>query len=209
MIAPLLPMRFKFMVWLQSESDVCASDTTCIPQRGAVYYQCAIQAMVRDWRTKFKLALPFLWVQISPWEGHEATTSNYQLPAMRLAQMAANELPLTAMATAVDLGPSANAHGWDSGDEHGPDPWGNVHFRNKGPLGPRLSAAAMNVVYGNTSIRYKGPEAVIATATAIRMPAATVDVCGGTARATGVTVSFKPDTLGGGLKVRPNCCNFG
>ena len=25
MIAPLLQMRFKFMVWLQSESDVCAS----------------------------------------------------------------------------------------------------------------------------------------------------------------------------------------
>ena len=67
---------------------------------------------------------------------------------MRLAQMAANELPLTGMATAVDLGPPATANGWDSGDEHGPDPWGNVHFRNKGPLGPRLSAAALNVVYG-------------------------------------------------------------
>lgn len=44
----------------------------------------------------------------SPWEGHEAATSNYELPKMRLAQMAANNLPLTAMATAVDLGPHAN-----------------------------------------------------------------------------------------------------
>ena len=106
-------------------------DEKCVPQRGGLYYRCAIQAMVRDWRAKFNLALPFLWVQISPWEGHEAATSTYQLPDMRLAQMAANELPLTAMATAVDLGPPANANGWDSGDEHGPDPWGNVHFRNK------------------------------------------------------------------------------
>jgi hypothetical protein len=39
--------------------------------------------MIRDWRAKFKLALPFLWVQISPWEGHEAATSSYQLPEMR------------------------------------------------------------------------------------------------------------------------------
>ena len=49
MIAPLLPMRLKFIVWLQSESDVCASDAACEPQRGALYYACAIQAMVRDW----------------------------------------------------------------------------------------------------------------------------------------------------------------
>jgi hypothetical protein len=37
MIVPLLPMRYKFMVWLQSESDVCAHDDKCIPQRGALY----------------------------------------------------------------------------------------------------------------------------------------------------------------------------
>ena len=61
MIAPLLPMRFKFMVWLQSESDVCASDSQCAPQRGAKYYACAIQAMVKDWRAKFRAILPFLW----------------------------------------------------------------------------------------------------------------------------------------------------
>jgi sialate O-acetylesterase len=120
MIYPLLPMRFKYAVWLQSESDVCAKDDACEPQRGALYYSCQIQAMITDWRKKFNLALPFLWVQISPWEGHEAATTAYQLPEMRLAQMAANKLPLTGMATAVDLGPHANSNGWDSGDEHGP-----------------------------------------------------------------------------------------
>lgn len=64
MIHPLLPMRFKYAVWLQSESDVCAKDDACIPQRGGEYYSCQIQAMIKDWRAKFKLALPFLWVQI-------------------------------------------------------------------------------------------------------------------------------------------------
>jgi hypothetical protein len=42
MIVPLLKMRYKYMVWLQSESDVCASDDKCEPQRGAKYYSCAV-----------------------------------------------------------------------------------------------------------------------------------------------------------------------
>ena len=201
MIAPLLPMRFKFVVWLQSESDVCAHDDKCTPQRGALYYTCAIKAMVTDWRKRFKLPLPFLWVQISPWEGHEAATTIHQLPAMRLAQMAANDLPLTGMATAVDLGPPANAHGWDSGDEHGPDPWGNVHFRNKGPLGPRLSSAALNIVYGNQTEPYRGPEA--ATVSLVALPGSA-----GCAQATGLSIKFKPETVGGGLKWVPKECPY-
>ena len=200
MIAPLLPMRFRFMVWLQSESDVCASDSQCAPQRGAKYYACAIQAMVKDWRAKFRAILPFLWVQISPWEGHEAATTANQLPDMRIAQMAANDLPLTGMATAVDLGPNATKDGWDTGDEHGPDPWGNVHFRNKGPLGPRLSAAAMNIVYKNRSVPYRGPEA----ASASRVADAALG-CNGEPLA-GVAVSFKPETLGGGLEWQERQC---
>ena len=161
--------------------------------------------MVKDWREKFKLALPFLWVQISPWEGHEAATTSNQLPEMRLAQMAANALPLTGMATAVDLGPPATANGWDSGDEHGPDPWGNVHFRNKGPLGPRLSSAALNIVYGNASEPYRGPEAASAALVTVALPA---EDCGGRTSATGVAISFKNGTLGGGLKWVPKECPY-
>jgi hypothetical protein len=60
--------------------------------------------------------------------------------------MAVQRLPLTAVATAVDLGSNASAHGWDTGDEHGPDPWDNVHFRDKVPLGTRINACARNIV---------------------------------------------------------------
>lgn len=81
------------------------------------------QAMVHDWRRRFGFEFPFIWVQISPWEGHEAQTSSYRLPEIRYAQMAVQALPLTAVATAVDLGSNASSKGWDTGDEHGPDPW--------------------------------------------------------------------------------------
>jgi hypothetical protein len=100
----------------------------------SVFLACAVVMLAgaQPCRSSFVCCLP-PHSQISPWEGHEAATTVHQLPDMRLAQMAANELPLTGMATAVDLGPPANAHGWDSGDEHGPDPWGNVHFRASTP----------------------------------------------------------------------------
>ena len=86
--------------------------------------------MLRDWRAKFAQPLPFTFVQVAPWVGHEAATSDYQLPELRDAQLAALALPSTCVASAVDLGdydPSNN-------------PWGGVHFRNKAPLGPRLAA---------------------------------------------------------------------
>jgi hypothetical protein len=170
-----------------------------------------IQAMIKDWRAKFELPLPFLWVQISPWEGHEAATTSRQLPDMRLAQMAANKQPLTAVATAVDLGPPATANGWDSGDEHGKDPWGNVHFRNKGPLGPRLSAAAMNIVYGNHSVPYQGPLAETASAVLQDGAAAAIasaSSCEARRAAAAVTVTFAKGTTGQGLEWVPRECPY-
>ncbi len=77
-------------------------------------------------------------MQLSPWVHNEAATSYFQLPSMRLAQLAVQALPLTGYVTAVDLGdydPQTN-------------PWGEVHFRNKAPLGPRLANAVNALVYG-------------------------------------------------------------
>ena len=53
--------------------------------------------MLSGWRSKFNLALPFIWVQLAPWVGHEAATSDFQLPALRAAQMAVQVLPLIAV----------------------------------------------------------------------------------------------------------------
>ena len=65
----------------------------------------------------------------------------------------------------------------------------------------------MNIVYGNTSSAYKGPEAVSAVATAVALPGDRAAICGG-GSAAAVTVSFKTDTLGGGLKLVPRECPY-
>merc|ERR1712032_286021 len=168
MIVPLLPMRFAGIWWLQGESDVNPYDdpSKMQPQRGATYYACQIVAMVSDWRKKFSSAsLPFMWVQLSPWIGHEAATSILQLPELRQAQTAVQALPMTGFASAVDLGdfdPSTN-------------PWGGVHFRNKAPLGPRLMRVAEALVYGK-DVLWKGPEATDAIAQQSSVGQATVEV---------------------------------
>lgn len=190
MIAPILRTSFKGIFWLQGESDVNPSDTpgSIEPQRGGKYYACAISAMVSDWRSKFRSAtgsqtdVPFMWVQLSPWVGHEAATSFYQLPAIRHAQLAVNALPQTGFASAVDLG------------DPNPDtnPWGGVHWRTKGPMGPRLGAVARALCYGNSSVQTLGPAAERA-----------MKVSGG------VLVSFTAASLGqGGLVYRPMLCPF-
>eukprot|EP01060_Flectonema_neradi_P014005 TRINITY_DN20718_c0_g1_i1.p1 TRINITY_DN20718_c0_g1~~TRINITY_DN20718_c0_g1_i1.p1 ORF type:complete len:505 (+),score=79.02 TRINITY_DN20718_c0_g1_i1:60-1574(+) len=146
-IAPILTMQFRSVLWLQGESDVNPSDTVIEQRRGGEYYSCAIQAMIKDWRAKLQHpSIPFIWVQLSPWTGHEAATSTWQLAAIRQAQTAANNITATGFASAVDLG------------DYDPDtnPWGNVHFRHKSPLGDRLADAMRTVVY-NQQIAYKSP----------------------------------------------------
>lgn len=108
-------------------------------------------------------------------------------------------------------GPPATANGWDSGDEHGVDPWGNVHFRNKGPLGPRLSAAAMHIVYGNASVPYQGPEAETAKAVPQRGVSdaiAAATTCAERRAAAAVTVTFRKGTTGLGLEWIPRECPY-
>lgn len=83
------------------------------------------------------------------------------------------------------------------------------------PLGPRLSAAAMNIVYGNTSEPYRGPEAATATVALVdtNSAASSSPTCENRTKAataaTGVTVAFKDGTVGsGGLKWVSNECPY-
>ena len=149
-IVPLLSMQFRSVLWFQGDSDVNPSDSVMEPRRGGQYYGCAIQAMVIDWRLKLhQPGLPFIWIQLSPWTGQQATTSTWQLPAIREAQTAANLLENIGFASAVDLGdydPSAN-------------PWGDIHFRRKSPLGSRLANTIRSVVY-HQQIYYRSPEVI-------------------------------------------------
>ena len=89
-------------------------------------------------------------------EYFEVTEAVDGFDALEKARAEEGQVQILSMLESVGLGTTATSegvtyaevltkNGWDTGDEHGPDPWGNVHFRNKGPLGPRLSAAAMNI----------------------------------------------------------------
>ena len=72
---------------------------------------------------------------------------------------------------------------------------------NKGPLGPRLSAAAMNIVYGNKTVPYRGPEAAkAALATGAVKLMAEATTCAERSSAAAVIVSFEAGTTGLGLQ---------
>jgi sialate O-acetylesterase len=138
--------------------------------------------MVQDWRVNFKQTLPFMWMQLSPWVGHEAATSFYQLPAIRQAQLTVTTLDHTGFASAVDLGdpdPSTNT-------------WGGVHWRTKQPAALRFAAVARHLVYGSAE-QYQGPAAASATQAA------------GAAK---VTVTFASETVSPGLVLKPMVCPF-
>jgi hypothetical protein len=193
MITPVLKMRFRAVLWMQGESDVNPSDVTMEPQRGGAYYGCQFPAMITDWRAQMEAtALPFIWVLLSPWVGHEAATSFEQLPAIRAAQFQAQTLPHTAWASALDLGdPDPDTNPWDA-----------VHFRNKAPMGPRLWAALSALAYGQAPPRWEGPVATRAAVVATRTA--------GKELTTSVVVSFSPRSMAasGSLVFRANVCPF-
>jgi sialate O-acetylesterase len=87
--------------------------------------------MIADWRKKFMLEnMYFGFVQLAPWMASGGTL----VAELRTGQMAALELPMVGMASAVDLG-----------DLH--SPFGSVHPRNKQTVGARLTATARALLY--------------------------------------------------------------
>jgi len=83
--------------WYQGESNV-GQDT---------YYACAFPQLISDWRVKFKN--PELWfgfVQIAGYNYGPGTS-----PAdLRVAQLAALQLPLVGWSSAIDVGNAFDIH---------------------------------------------------------------------------------------------------
>ncbi len=123
MINPLLPYAIKGAIFYQGESN--AGRTT--------QYRTLLPALIQDWRSQFEQPeLPFLFVQIAPYNG--------QPPEIREAQLIAlKNTKNTAMAVTLDVG--------DAED---------IHPANKGPVGQRLALAARAIAYGE-AIEYSGP----------------------------------------------------
>lgn len=83
MVYPLHWMKIRGAVWYQGESNM--NNCEC--------YKCMFPAMIRDWRAKFGINFPFVYVQIAP-RKEVADVAN--TPQIRNAQRSALALPYVA-----------------------------------------------------------------------------------------------------------------
>ncbi len=124
MIAPLFPYALRGFTFYQGEANA----------GNPAEYERLLPALIQDWRNKWGGAdLPFLFVQIAPYEGMPPEIRE----AQRLAQKATNN---TAMVVTIDVGDATD-----------------IHPANKKPVGARLALAARALEYGEALV-YSGPE---------------------------------------------------
>ena len=127
MINPLLPMRFRAVLWYQGETDWWDADR----------YACSFPNMINDWRTKFSYSdsLPFYFVLVHPYNGANPVSRQSQLQALKLNNVG--------VASAIDLG-----------DRYGIA--GDIHPRNKSFVGHRLSRLLLRDIY-QYQLQVNGP----------------------------------------------------
>lgn len=123
MIAPLVPYAMRGVTFYQGEANAGK----------AKEYERLLPALIENWRTLWgEEPLPFLYVQIAPFEGQPPEIRE----AQRLAELATIN---TAMVVTIDVG--------DAKD---------IHPTNKRPVGERLALAARALAYDET-VTYRGP----------------------------------------------------
>lgn len=118
MIAPLLPMPIRGVIWYQGESN---TDPEQVPVYGHLF-----QTLIQDWRTKWGMGdFPFLFVQIANYHYGDAW------PPVREVQRRSLGLVGTGMAVTIDIGEAEEIHPSDKQD-----------------VGYRLALLARAVAYG-------------------------------------------------------------
>ncbi len=130
MIAPLINVSIKGVIWYQGEANAGRPDE----------YVTLFQTLINDWRNKWRQGdFPFIYVQLPNFmeSREEPSESNWALT--REAQLKALSLPKTGMAVAIDVGE-----------------WNDIHPLNKKDVGYRLALAAQKVAY-NDDVVYSGP----------------------------------------------------
>ena len=128
MLAPLLPLAVKGVIWYQGESNVDRPE------------QCArlFPALVSTWRKYFeKENLPFYYVQIAPYNHPKTNSAKFREVQLQLM----DSIPNVGMAVTLDVGE--------------PD---IIHPARKEVVGERLAYWALNKVYGYTAFGCRGPE---------------------------------------------------
>ena len=199
MIAPFLRMRVAAFLWYQGEENDHKEDACYGPE----WYRCLFPAMIAHWRSAFGLfEVPFLYVLLAG--GHTAL--------MREAQfLGAEALPLTAFASAMDLG------------AYGTEFLVPGHPPRKQEVGRRLALLVDTLVYHNdtassssSSVKHRGPRVQAAAVTVshvanetelleLYLPFDVAPDVNGTLHLNG-TGSCAGDTVG--AKTAASCCSL-
>ncbi|MFT5291515.1 MAG: sialate O-acetylesterase [Planctomycetota bacterium] len=130
MIAPLLPVRARGVVWYQGESNAGR----------AFEYRRLFSAMIQSWREAFGAPeLAFGFVQLANFKQGQPDPAESAWAELREAQTMALALPNTGMAVIIDVGDATD-----------------IHPTNKLTVGQRLGLWARATVYGEELV-YSGP----------------------------------------------------
>jgi sialate O-acetylesterase len=131
MIAPLLPMGLKAVLWYQGESNVGA----------AAQYGDLLQGLVHDWRKQFNQPnLPVLVAQLPNFLATNAQPTESDWAVLRSQQMRVLDLPNTGVTNNIDLGE-----------------WNDIHPEDKLSVANRFARLAYAVVYKEAIVNPSGP----------------------------------------------------
>jgi len=123
MLKPIAPLSITGVLWYQGEQN---------SERG-YQYRKILPVMIRDWRTLFQQGdVPFYVVSLPAFQKRSATPTDDGWADLRESQaLTVASVPNTCLAVAIDTGEA-----------------GNIHPKDKKPVGDRLAACALKGVYG-------------------------------------------------------------
>ena len=127
MLAPIIPFRLAGALWYQGESNTGTPFT----------YKKLMEALILDWREKFKSELPFYYVQIAPYTYGPVEKGTL----LREQEVKMLEIPKTGMVVISDHVDNVK----------------DIHPQFKKPVGERLANVALAETYGKNGIIYKNP----------------------------------------------------
>jgi sialate O-acetylesterase len=130
MLHSFIPYGIAGAVWYQGEDNADR----------AYQYRKAFPLMIQDWRRRWGRGdFPFYWCQLAGYGPYSATPDESPWAELREAQTKTLALPNTGQALLIDLGEE-----------------GDIHPRNKVPVGDRLARIALQHTY-NRPVKASGP----------------------------------------------------